>query len=81
VNSLDWGGAATITPNEESVKEVKITPIPTTQNTARNSGAHSEVFLRTAQTSTRKLFLKWIGRGSIPSKATTAEPVGCESTR
>src|SRR6266478_4230573 len=43
VNSLDWGGAATITPNEESVKEVKITANSYDAEYGRNSGAQVEV--------------------------------------
>ncbi len=43
VNSLDWGGAATITPNEESVKEVRITSNSYDAEYGRNSGAQVEV--------------------------------------
>jgi Carboxypeptidase regulatory-like domain/TonB dependent receptor len=43
VNSLDWGGAATITPNEESVKEVKITANSYDAEYGRNSAAQVEV--------------------------------------
>src|SRR6267143_850557 len=43
VNSLDWGGAAIITPNEESVKEVRITSSQYSAVNGRNSGAQVEV--------------------------------------
>jgi len=39
VNSLAWGGAAVITPNEESVKEVKIIANNYSAENGRNSGA------------------------------------------
>ena len=39
VNSLDWGGAAVITPNEESVKEVTVQSNPYSAENGRNSGA------------------------------------------
>lgn len=43
VNSLDWGGAAVITPNEESVKEVKITSNSYDAEYGRSNGAQVEV--------------------------------------
>ncbi len=43
VNSLDWGGAAIITPNVESVKEVRITSSQYSAVNGRNSGAQVEV--------------------------------------
>jgi len=39
VNSLAWGGAAVITPNEESVKEVTVESNPYSAENGRNSGA------------------------------------------
>ncbi len=39
VNSLAWGGAAVITPNEESVKEVTVQANPYSAENGRNSGA------------------------------------------
>ena len=39
VNSLAWGGAAVITPNKESVKEVTVQSNPYTAENGRNSGA------------------------------------------
>ncbi|MBV8828710.1 MAG: TonB-dependent receptor [Acidobacteriaceae bacterium] len=39
VNSLAWGGAAVITPNEESVKEVTVQSNPYSAENGRNSGA------------------------------------------
>src|ERR1700736_6911016 len=43
VNSLDWGGAAIITPNEESIKEVRITANSYDAQFGRTSGAQVEV--------------------------------------
>jgi Carboxypeptidase regulatory-like domain len=43
VNSLDWGGAATITPNEESIKEVRVTANSYDAQFGRTSGAQIEV--------------------------------------
>ncbi len=43
VNSLGWGGAAVITPNQESVKEVRILSSTYSAENGRNSGAHIEV--------------------------------------
>jgi hypothetical protein len=43
VNSLDWGGAATITPNEESVKEIKITSNSYDAEYGHGSGAQVQV--------------------------------------
>ena len=43
VNSLDWGGAAIITPNEESVKEVKVTSNSYDAEYGRSSAAQVEV--------------------------------------
>jgi hypothetical protein len=43
VNSLAWGGAAVITPNEESVKEVRVTANSYSAEVGRNSGAQIEV--------------------------------------
>ncbi len=43
VNSLDWGGAAIITPNEESIKEVTVTSNDYDAEYGRNSGAQIEV--------------------------------------
>ncbi|HMF76645.1 MAG TPA: TonB-dependent receptor [Bryobacteraceae bacterium] len=39
VNSLAWGGAAVVTPNEESVKEVTVQSNPYSAENGRNSGA------------------------------------------
>src|ERR1700761_5450901 len=43
VNSLAWGGAAVITPNEESVKEVRVSANSYSAESGRNSGAQVEV--------------------------------------
>jgi Carboxypeptidase regulatory-like domain/TonB dependent receptor-like, beta-barrel len=43
VNSLDWGGAVVITPNEESVKEVRVTANSYDAQFGRGAGAQVEV--------------------------------------
>ena len=43
VNSLGWGGAAVVTPNQESVKEIRVTTNAYDAQYGRNSGAHIEV--------------------------------------
>jgi hypothetical protein len=59
VNSLDWGGAATITPNEESVKEVRITSNSYDAEYGRSSGAQIEVVSQNgSNTYHGSLFLK-----------------------
>jgi hypothetical protein len=46
VNSLAWGGAAVITPNQESVKEVTVQSNPYSAENGRNSGAQVLVVSR-----------------------------------
>ena len=59
VNSLTWGGAAVITPNQESVKEVRVIANSYSAETGRNSGAQ---ILTVSQNGTNQfhgsLFLK-----------------------
>lgn len=43
VNSLTWGGAAIVTPNQESIQEVSITANSYTAEDGRNSGAQIKV--------------------------------------
>lgn len=43
VNSLAWGGAAVITPNEESIKEVTVQSSPYSAENGRDSGAQTLV--------------------------------------
>jgi hypothetical protein len=43
VNSLNWGGAAVITPNQEAVKEMRVTANAYSAEYGRNSGAQIEV--------------------------------------
>jgi len=43
VNSLTWGGAAVVTPNQESVKAVRISSSDYSAEAGRNSGAQIEV--------------------------------------
>jgi len=60
VNSTAWGGAAVITPNEESVKEVRVIANNYTAEYGRNSGAQVMVV---SQNGTNELhgsaFFKW----------------------
>jgi hypothetical protein len=43
VNSLGWGGAAVVTPNQESVKEVQVTSSSYSAEDGRNSGAQIKI--------------------------------------
>lgn len=43
VDSLNWGGAAVVTPNQESVKEISVQSEPFGAEYGRNSGAQVEV--------------------------------------
>src|SRR5262249_57306872 len=43
VNSLTHGGAAVVTPNQESVKEIRVVTSPYSAEYGRNSGAQIEV--------------------------------------
>ena len=68
VNSLDWGGAATITPNEESVKEVRITANSYDAQFGRTSGAQVEVVSQTGTNNYHgSLFIK-IDRPGLNAK-------------
>lgn len=59
VNSLDWGGAAIITPNEESVKEVRITTNSYDAEYGHGSGAQVEVVSQSGTNSYHgSLFIK-----------------------
>ena len=43
VNSLSWGGAAVVTPNQESVKEMRVASTSYSAEDGRNSGAQIKV--------------------------------------
>ncbi len=43
VNSLGWGGAAVVTPNQESVKEIRVLSSAYSAEAGRNSGAQVQV--------------------------------------
>src|ERR1700675_3500998 len=43
INSLEWGGAAVITPNEESVQEINVLSTSYSAQDGRNSGAQVKV--------------------------------------
>ena len=43
VNSLTWGGAAVVTPNQESVKSIKVSSSDYSAEAGRNSGAQIQV--------------------------------------
>ena len=43
VNSFNWGGAALVTPNQESIKEVKVLSATYSAEDGRNSGAQVKV--------------------------------------
>lgn len=60
VNSVSWGGSAVVTPNEESIKEIKIVANNYSAESGRNSGAQIQVI---SQNGTNDLhgsaFFKW----------------------
>lgn len=43
VNSLGWGGASVVTPNQESIKEVRVTSSSYSAESGRNAGAQVDV--------------------------------------
>jgi len=43
VNSLQWGGAAVVTPNSESVAEINVLSTAYDASLGRNSGAHTQI--------------------------------------
>jgi hypothetical protein len=68
VNSLDWGGAATITPNEESIKEVRVTANSYDAQYGRTSGAQVELVSQNGTNNIHgSLFLK-IDRPGLNAK-------------
>lgn len=88
VNSLAWGGAAVITPNEESVKEVKIVSNNYSAENGRNSGAqilvvsqngtneyHGSLFFK-ADRPGLNAFQKW--NGPVAPGAVTPEERGLQ---
>ena len=51
ITSVSWGGAAVITPNEDSVKEVSVISNDYDAENGRFAGAQIQVITRTAPTS------------------------------
>jgi hypothetical protein len=47
INSLEWGGAAVITPNQESIQEVAVSSSSYSAQDGRNSGAQVKVISKT----------------------------------
>ena len=47
VNSLEWGGAAVVTPNQESIQEVAVSSSSYSAQDGRNSGAQVKVISKT----------------------------------
>ncbi|MDX2041305.1 MAG: TonB-dependent receptor [Acidobacteriota bacterium] len=89
VNSLGWGGAAIVTPNQESVKEIRVTSTSYSAEDGRNSGAQVKVI---SQNGTNEYhgsalfkynepglnsFNKWGGIGGSPT--VDAPPVRVEN--
>lgn len=60
VNSVSWSGSAVVTPNEESIKEIKVVANNYTAENGRNSGAQIQVI---SQNGTNEFhgsgFFKW----------------------
>jgi hypothetical protein len=89
VNSLGWGGAAIVTPNQESVKEIRVVSTSYSAEDGRNSGAQIKVI---SQNGTNEFhgsalfkyndpglnsFNKWGGIGGTPTA--DAAPVRVEN--
>jgi hypothetical protein len=85
INSLEWGGAAVITPNEESVQEISVVATSYSAQDGRNSGAQVKVI---SKSGTNKLhgsaffkyndqnfnaFNKFYGPTNIPLSQITCE--------
>jgi Carboxypeptidase regulatory-like domain/TonB dependent receptor len=80
VNSLAWGGAAVITPNEESVKEVTVQSNPYSAENGRNSGAqvlvvskngtnefHGTAFMKIDRPGLNA-YQRWNGPNNVPQR-------------
>ncbi|MCU1300770.1 MAG: hypothetical protein JWQ87_1054 [Candidatus Sulfotelmatobacter sp.] len=85
INSLEWGGAAVITPNQESVQEVAVSSSSYSAQDGRNSGAQVKVI---SKTGTNRLhgsgffkindkglnaFNKFYGPTNVPASKITCE--------
>jgi len=85
INSLEWGGAAVITPNQESVQEINVVSTSYSAQDGRNSGAQVKV---TSKSGTNKLhgsaffkyndqnfnaFNKFYGPTNVPLSSITCE--------
>jgi hypothetical protein len=85
INSLEWGGAAVITPNQESIQEVTVSSSSYSAQDGRNSGAQVKVI---SQSGTNRLhgsgffkindkglnaFNKFYGPNNIPVSSITCE--------
>ena len=66
-NSLDWGGASIITPNEESVKEVRITSNSYDATLGHGSGAQIELVSKNGTNSYHGSFFFKIDRPGLNS--------------
>ena len=66
-NSLDWGGASIITPNEESIKEVRITSNSYDATLGHGSGAQVEVVSKNGTNSYHGSFFFKIDRPGLNS--------------
>jgi hypothetical protein len=86
INSLEWGGATIITPNQESVQDITVVSSSYSAQDGRNSGAQVKVISRDG---TNKLhgsafgkindkglnaFNKYYGQNNIPLNTLTCEP-------
>ena len=86
INSLEWGGAAIITPNQESIQEVSVSSSSYSAQDGRNSGAQVKVI---SNSGTNRLhgsgffkindkglnaFNKFYGPTNVP-----ASPITCET--
>ena len=64
VNSLEWGGAAVITPNPEAVQEITVTSNTYSAQDGRNSGAQVKVISKSGTNSLHgSAFVKFNDKG------------------
>jgi hypothetical protein len=86
VNSLEWGGAAVVTPNPESVQEISVSSASYSAQDGRNSGAQVKVISKSGANNFHggayiqfndkglNAFNKYYGPTNVPLSTLTCEP-------
>jgi hypothetical protein len=85
VNSLEWGGAAVVTPNQESIQEISVSSASYSAQDGRNSGAQVKVVSKSGTNAFHgsayiqfndkglNAFNKYYGPNNIPLSTITCE--------